>query len=81
MIFLVACNQPKKSFPEPSKPNILWIIGENMDLDLGVYGLKKVHTPNPDGLAAKGLKFTNVYSTSPVCAPSRSALMVGYVSK
>ena len=77
MIYLVACNQPQGTFSSLSKPNILWIIGENMDLDLGVYGMKNVYTPNLDGLAANGLKFTNVYSTSPVCAPSRSAFMVG----
>ena len=58
-------------------PNILWIVGENLDLDLGCYGAKNVRTPNLDGLAAKGVRYTNVFSTSPVCAPSRSAFMVG----
>jgi arylsulfatase A-like enzyme len=58
-------------------PNILWIVGENFDLDLGCYGAKNVHTPNLDGLAADGVRYTNVFSTSPVCAPSRSAFMTG----
>ncbi len=59
------------------KPNILWLVGENMNLDLGVYGAENVHTPHLDSLALNGLRYTNVFSTSPVCAPSRSAFMVG----
>ncbi|MGB7347454.1 MAG: sulfatase [Pirellulaceae bacterium] len=59
------------------QPNILWIVGENFDLDFGCYGAKNVHTPNVDQLAAAGVRYTNVYSTSPVCAPSRSCFMVG----
>lgn len=58
-------------------PNILWIVGENFDLDFGCYGAENVHTPNVDGLAAAGIRYTNVFATSPVCAPSRSAFMTG----
>jgi N-sulfoglucosamine sulfohydrolase len=58
-------------------PNILWIVGENLNLDLGVYGAKNVATPNLDALAMDGVRFTHVFSTSPVCAPSRSAFMTG----
>ncbi len=58
-------------------PNILWIVGENFKLDLGIYGAKNVHTPNLDSLARNGLRFTHVFATSPVCAPSRSAFMTG----
>jgi len=59
------------------RPNILWLVGENLCLDLGVYGAKDVHTPHLDGLAKSGMCYTHVFSTSPVCAPSRSAFMVG----
>ncbi|MDG1324127.1 MAG: sulfatase [Opitutales bacterium] len=59
------------------KPNILWIVGENLKLDLGCYGAKNVKTPNLDKLAAQGERYTKVFSTSPVCAPSRSAFFVG----
>ena len=62
---------------KPQRPNILWIVGENLKLDLGCYGAKNVRTPNLDGLAADGVRFTRVFSTSPVCAPSRSAFMTG----
>ncbi len=61
----------------PRRPNILWIIAENISLDLGCYGEPLVSTPNVDWLSATGVRFTRVYATSPVCAPSRSALMTG----
>lgn len=61
----------------PRRPNILWIVGENFDLDFGCYGAENVHTPNVDALAAHGIRYTNVFSTSPVCAPSRSAFLTG----
>jgi N-sulfoglucosamine sulfohydrolase len=59
------------------RPNILWIVGENFSLDLGCYGAQHVRTPNLDALAARGVRYTNVFATSPVCAPSRSAFMTG----
>jgi N-sulfoglucosamine sulfohydrolase len=68
------CAQPPDS---PRRPNIVWIVGENFDLDFGCYGAQNVATPNVDALASAGVRYTNVYSTSPVCAPSRSAFMTG----
>ena len=62
----------------PTPPHILWIVGENFSLDLACYGQKNVRTPNLDRLAKEGTRYTKVYSTSPVCAPSRSALMTGW---
>ena len=59
------------------RPNILWIVGENFKLDFGIYGAENVHTPNLDSLARHGVRYTHVFSTSPVCAPSRSAFMTG----
>jgi N-sulfoglucosamine sulfohydrolase len=59
------------------QPNILWIVGENLKLDLGCYGAKNVKTPNLDTLASRGMLYNHVFSTSPVCAPSRSAFFVG----
>lgn len=52
-------------------------MGENLKLDLGCYGAKNVRTPYLDALAAGGVRYTRVFSTSPVCAPSRSAFMTG----
>ncbi|GBD35527.1 Arylsulfatase [bacterium HR36] len=59
------------------RPNILWITAENISLDLGCYGEKLVRTPNLDRLASEGMRYTRVFATSPVCAPSRSAFMTG----
>lgn len=61
----------------PTRPNILWLVGENISHDLGCYGAKHVHTPNLDKLAAEGMRFTRVFATNPACAPSRSAFMLG----
>ncbi len=58
-------------------PNILWIVGENLKLDLECYGAENVKTPFLDGLAKDGMRYTHVFATSPVCAPSRSAFFVG----
>ncbi|MCC6420360.1 MAG: sulfatase [Gemmataceae bacterium] len=69
-----AGDQPKAP---PRRPNILWIVAENIDLDLGCYGAKHVRTFHLDRLAAQGVRFTRVFATAPVCAPSRSAFMVG----
>src|SRR5436190_17229679 len=62
---------------ELKHPNILWIVGENIKLDLGCFGEKLVRTLNLDRLADEGVRYTRVFATSPVCAPSRSAFMTG----
>lgn len=62
---------------QSARPNILWIVGENFKLDFGCYGAKNVSTPNLDALAADGVRYTRVFATAPVCAPSRSAFMTG----
>jgi len=45
--------------------------------DLGSYGQKRIRTPHLDRMAAEGMRFTQVYAGSTVCAPSRSVLMTG----
>jgi arylsulfatase A-like enzyme len=60
-----------------SRPNILWLVGENLSHDLGCYGAPNVRTPHLDRLAAEGVRFTNVIATNPACAPSRSAFFTG----
>ena len=59
------------------KPNIVWIIGEDIGPELACYGHPEVWTPNLDKLAAEGVLFTRAYTTAPVCSPSRSAFMTG----
>jgi arylsulfatase A-like enzyme len=59
-------------------PNIILIISDDLGYgDLGCYGQEKIKTPNIDRLAAEGIRFTQAYAGSAVCAPSRSALFEG----
>lgn len=60
-----------------TRPNILWIIAEDLSPDLACYGNEVVLTPNLDRLAARGMRFDKAFTTAPVCAPSRTALAVG----
>jgi len=60
-----------------SQPNILWITCEDMSPDLQMFGDATVATPNLSRLASEGIRYNQVYSTSGVCAPSRSALITG----
>ena len=60
------------------RPNIIYILADDLGYgDLSIYGQKRFGTPNIDKLAAEGMLFTQHYSGSTVCAPSRSALMTG----
>lgn len=61
----------------PPRPNILWLIGEDMGPELACYGTPEVSTPNLDRLAREGMRFTRAFSTAPVCSASRSAFMTG----
>lgn len=60
-----------------SRPNILWLIGENLSHDLACYGGKNVRTPHLDRLAQEGVRYTRAFATNPACAPSRSAFFTG----
>lgn len=71
----LACSESQEAQTPP--PNILWIIAEDLSPDLGCYGHPLVYTPNIDALAAQGVRFTQVFTTAPVCSPSRTALATG----
>ena len=59
-------------------PNIVFIMADDLGMgDVGCYGGKAIPTPNIDRLATEGLRFTNAYSASAVCAPTRCGLMTG----
>jgi uncharacterized sulfatase len=65
--------------PSPiSKPNVLFVLLDDMGYaDRTCYGETRVHTDNIDRLAAEGIRFTRFYVNSPICSPSRTALMTG----
>lgn len=79
-LFLVALALPDvaAAADPPQKPNIVFILADDLGWgDLGCYGQKKIKTPNIDQLAKVGIRFTQAYAGSTVCAPSRCALMTG----
>ena len=60
------------------KPNIIFILADDLAQgDLGCFGQKKIKTPNLDRMAEEGLRFTQLYTGTSVCAPSRVSLMTG----
>jgi arylsulfatase A-like enzyme len=60
------------------KPNIIFIMADDLGYgDLGCYGQAQIKTPHIDSLAAQGMRFTDHYAGSTVCAPSRCSLMTG----
>jgi arylsulfatase A-like enzyme len=79
IIFLWSCNSQKEEVDMTKiKPNIIFILADDLGYgDLGITGQSKIETPNLDRLAKEGMLFTNHYSGSTVCAPSRSALLTG----
>jgi len=66
------CREP------PRAPNIIFVLADDLGYgDLGCYGQKQIQTPQIDRLAAGGIRFTDCYAGSTVCAPSRCVLMTG----
>ncbi|MDX2442971.1 MAG: sulfatase [Bacteroidales bacterium] len=70
-----SCNSENNK--QDNRPNILWIVADDLGTDLGCYGDPVVYTPNLDNLAANGIRYTNFYTVTAVCSPSRSALITG----
>ncbi len=62
---------------DSAKPNVLFILAEDIGKHLACYGESLVLTPNLDKLAARGVRYTNAFTTAPVCSASRSAMMTG----
>ncbi|QGJ70406.1 Arylsulfatase A [Planctomycetales bacterium 10988] len=60
-----------------TKPNILWIIGEDLGPELSCYGTPGVNTPTLDSLAERGVLYRNAFTVTPVCSTSRSSFMTG----
>lgn len=74
-IFLFSCSENPA---EKTKPNIIYILADDLGYgDLGCFGQETIQTPEIDRMASQGIKFTNHYSGSTVCAPSRCTIMAG----
>ncbi len=74
---LPGCVSTSKLFGRKDRPNILWILSEDISPDLSCYGTEAVQTSNLDRLARQGIRYTNAFTTSPVCSASRSAMITG----
>src|SRR4051812_6920054 len=73
-----AAAQPGGSRPPARLPNIVFVLADDLGYGaLGCFGQTRVRTPHLDRLAADGVRFTQCYAGSTVCAPSRCALMTG----
>lgn len=71
---LLSCTKEKEQTP----PNIIYFFADDLGYgEVGAYGQKIIQTPNMDALAKSGMRFTQHYSGSPVCAPSRYVLLTG----
>ena len=87
VILLVGCNMKTKKEKDvskekatavlPERPNILWLVTEDMGAYIPSFGDSTIVTPNLSRLAAEGVVYPNLYSTSGVCAPSRAAIATG----
>ncbi len=71
------CSNLSERTEDSEKPNILWIVADDLGTDIGCYGNHMVHTPNLDRLSMEGERYTNFYTVTAVCSPSRSAMITG----
>ncbi|TAN36773.1 MAG: arylsulfatase [Verrucomicrobia bacterium] len=68
----------KAALDTKSRPNVIFLLCDDLGYgDIGCYGQQKIKTPNLDRMAREGLRFTQAYAGTSVCAPTRCALMTG----
>lgn len=76
-LVMLACTVHADQRKILSRPNIVWIIPDDMSANFSCYGETAIKTPHVDKLAARGVKFTNAFVTAPVCSTCRSAFITG----
>lgn len=78
LLLTLGCPAELRSAPLPSKPNIIFILSDDLGYgELGCYGQKIIATPSLDKMADEGMRFLQFYSGNTVCAPSRTVLLTG----
>jgi arylsulfatase A-like enzyme len=77
-VLAVLAPAPAAHAAEPAaRPNIVWVIVDDMSANFSCYGEKRIQTPHVDRLAREGTRFGKAFVTAPVCSPCRSALITG----
>lgn len=80
--FLLVTVMPLSAAPDDRRPNVIVILTDDQgSVDAGCYGAQDLKTPAIDGLASRGLRFTQYYAAAPVCSPSRASLLTGLYPK
>ncbi|MCY4160971.1 MAG: sulfatase [Flavobacteriaceae bacterium] len=80
LLFVLNCNlekQIQENTKNPNSLNVLLVIADDLNCDLGTYGHKLVQSPTIDSLASQGVQFGNAHTQFPICGPSRASLMTG----
>lgn len=77
LCFTLTANETLTAEDTDDRPNIVWIIPDDMSAHFSCYGETLIETPNVDALAARGVKFENAFVTAPVCSTCRSAFITG----
>ena len=81
LLSLLSCESNDVSHNlKTDKLNVLFIISDDLNCDLGAYGNNEVSSPNLDALSKKGVQFNNAHCQYPHCGPSRSSIMTGMYS-
>lgn len=76
LLTMQACRAQKGE--KKKKPNVIFILADDMGWkDLTCYGSDFYETPNIDGIATSGMRFTDAYSASPLCSPTRASILTG----
>jgi len=74
---LIAACAPATAAESTERPNILWIVVDDVSPHFSCYGERAIRTPHVDRLAQDGTRFSHAFVTAPVCSPCRSALITG----
>ena len=77
-LVVMGCHAQKKTVSQNKAPNVILLMADDLGFgDVGFNGNEKIITPNLDGMAKEGVKFTNFYAAAPLCSPTRASVLTG----